>query len=88
MIGVDVEYEDLMFVLPADFPMDGYCVTRPNVNEPSMYDWERSVHRYVVQTFRWGGVRFSNGEVDSFGPLSRIMTCIDNTGKRRSFMYG
>jgi len=81
------EYEDLLYVLPADFPMEGYCRSSRG-NEPGYRDWERSVHRYVVRTFRWGGVHFSDGERDSFGPLSRIMTCVDNEGNRRRFIYG
>lgn len=86
-VSVDREYEDLMFVLPPEFPMDGYCVSGVK-NGPCYLDWEKTVHRYVVQTFKWGGVKFSTGEQDSFGPLSRIMTCLDNEGRRRYFIYG
>lgn len=33
-------------------------------------------------------IHFKNGEADSFGPLSRIVTCTDADGKHRKFWYG
>lgn len=62
----------------------GYCVTN---GSPYYGDWERNVAIPALEALGYNHISFYNGEVDSFGPLSRVVTATKD-GKRVKFMYG
>ena len=49
---------------------------------------ENVVIRPALERRGFGKVRFSDGERDSFGPLSRIVTAVDQRGRTRRWCYG
>ncbi len=49
---------------------------------------EQSILRPELERLGFGKIRFSDGERDSFGPLSRIVTAVDQRGRTRRWCYG
>lgn len=49
---------------------------------------EQSILRPELERRGFGKIRFSDGERDSFGPLSRIVTAVDQRGRTRRWCYG
>ena len=49
---------------------------------------EQQLLKPALEAQGFTNVVFSMGEQDSFGPLSRVVTCEDKTGKTRYFVYG
>ena len=41
-----------------------------------------------LESLGYTNIRFSMGEYDSFGPLSRICHCRDSNNKQHHFVYG
>lgn len=71
------EYEELFDVISGEeFDFDKW------------YEHEDTVLRPQLEAAGFYGIYFTMGEADSFGPLSRKVTCIDNTGMPRKFIYG
>lgn len=71
------EYEDLFDVMS----FDGF----------SYINWAIDEDRIIRPRLEEAGyyaITFANGEADSFGPLTRVVSCIDPSGKLRKFIYG
>jgi len=48
---------------------------------------EDSILRPQLEEAGFYAIHFQPGELDSFGWLSRVVTCIDKDGKFRRFVY-
>lgn len=91
-----MEYKDLLEVIGAKLADSelGYCQQNspgfPQFNNKSgleYYDWEQKTATPKLESLGYTNVRFSNGEADSFGPLTRIVEATKD-GKRTYFIYG
>jgi hypothetical protein len=49
---------------------------------------EQTVIKPALEDIGYTDIKFSMGERDSFGPLSRIVTCKDGIGQTIRFIYG
>jgi hypothetical protein len=74
------EYEDLFAFLgeaaAAAFDFDHYARDERAILEPAL------------AALGFTGIRFVDGERDSFGPLSRVCHATDEHGSARRFVYG
>ena len=70
---------DLLEVL-GTVSMEGYCSS-------SYWEWEANIAKPALSVLGYTDIKFYNGEVDSFGPLSRIVRCIKD-GVSVQLMYG
>lgn len=65
----------------------GYCNSNYRSNGPYYGDWEENVAKPALVALGYSAVRFSDGERDSFGPLSRIVWAVKDRVTHK-FMYG
>lgn len=62
-------------------------------NHPDCYSsssyavWERSVAEPALKELGYENIRWSDGERDSFGPLTRVCTCKKDNSLHQ-FIYG
>ena len=56
--------------------------------DASVVEHEQSILRPELERRGFGKIRFSDGERDSCGPLSRIVTAVDQRGRTRRWCYG
>lgn len=59
----------------------------PDFCSPSYWKWEDETATPLLEKLGYANIRFSMGECDSFGPLTRIATAEKN-GIRYRFIYG
>jgi hypothetical protein len=71
--------KDLLDIL-GDVPMEGYC-------SQEYWKWEQEVAEPQLRDLGYEVVRWAMGEVDSFGPLSRVVT-VTRDGELKQFVYG
>ena len=57
-------------------------------NFEEYYRDEQNIIKPALENLEYSNIRFSTGERDSFGPLSRIITCNDREGNTVRFWYG
>ena len=73
------EYEELTNVIS----LEGLTFTRE-----TYLDEELSVLQPRLVALGYTDIRWSMGDHDAFGPLTRVCTCRDSAGELRSFVYG
>jgi len=59
----------------------------PDFCSPSYWKWEDETATPLLEKLGYANIRFSMGECDSFGPLTRIVTA-EKDGIRCRFIYG
>ena len=82
--------KDLLDVI-GKVSMKGYCA-QPSAHKqydkggPYYWEWEDNIAKPALLTLGYTAVTFSDGERDSFGPLSRVVTCT-LSGTKVQFFY-
>ena len=61
---------------------------KPNYCGQRYDKWEAEVAEPALHDLGFKQVRWHSGESDSFGPLSRVASCLDSDGNRVQLMYG
>lgn len=78
-----MDYEGLEDLLPDEL------FNHPDCFESRTYwKWEEEVATPELEQRGFKNISWLDGERDSFGPLTRICSCVDADGKRKLFIYG